>query len=114
MLCQLVGNFLLLYTVVAACMAYGWDDLIPWALLGPLYWVLMSVSAWRALLSLVVNPHHWSKTDHGASLTPQQRPGGAARRSAPFGGGMAQNRCRRARLAELRMWSGGRGEDAGL
>jgi cellulose synthase/poly-beta-1,6-N-acetylglucosamine synthase-like glycosyltransferase len=30
----------------------------------PLYWMGMSVAAWRALFQLWKNPHHWEKTPH--------------------------------------------------
>jgi cellulose synthase/poly-beta-1,6-N-acetylglucosamine synthase-like glycosyltransferase len=32
----------------------------------PLYWLLASVAAWRAIVDLVVDPHHWAKTPHVA------------------------------------------------
>ncbi len=41
--------------------------LLPFALLSPLYWLLHSVAAWRALHQLVRNPFHWEKTPHGLS-----------------------------------------------
>ena len=34
----------------------------------PIYWLLMSVGAWRGLISLVHNPFYWAKTEHGVSL----------------------------------------------
>ncbi len=37
-----------------------------WALLlMPLYWLLLSISAWRALDQLVRDPYRWEKTEHG-------------------------------------------------
>ncbi|MEM7070024.1 MAG: glycosyltransferase family 2 protein [Pseudomonadota bacterium] len=33
----------------------------------PAYWMLISISGWRALLHLVVKPHNWEKTPHGLS-----------------------------------------------
>jgi len=30
----------------------------------PVYWLLMSLASYRALLQLVVRPHHWEKTPH--------------------------------------------------
>lgn len=41
----------------------GW-----WLWLMPLYWLCLSVAAWRALLQLVVKPHHWEKTEHGIAV----------------------------------------------
>lgn len=42
-------------------------------LLLPLYWLLVSVAAYRALVELATAPHHWQKTPHRA------RPAGVAR-----------------------------------
>jgi TRAP-type C4-dicarboxylate transport system permease small subunit len=33
-------------------------------LLTPVYWLLMSLAAWRALWKLYREPHHWEKTHH--------------------------------------------------
>jgi cellulose synthase/poly-beta-1,6-N-acetylglucosamine synthase-like glycosyltransferase len=37
-----------------------------WVLaLTPLYWVLLSLAAWRALIQLMRDPYRWEKTEHG-------------------------------------------------
>jgi cellulose synthase/poly-beta-1,6-N-acetylglucosamine synthase-like glycosyltransferase len=37
-----------------------------WALmLVPVYWILLSIAAWRALFQLVRDPYRWEKTEHG-------------------------------------------------
>jgi cellulose synthase/poly-beta-1,6-N-acetylglucosamine synthase-like glycosyltransferase len=41
---------------------------VPWLLLMPLYWVCLSLAAWRALGELVWRPHHWQKTEHGVAV----------------------------------------------
>ena len=33
----------------------------------PLYWLVMTPAAWRALYQLLFDPHHWEKTEHGLS-----------------------------------------------
>ena len=33
----------------------------------PLYWMLISVAAWKGFLQLITKPHHWEKTKHFAS-----------------------------------------------
>jgi hypothetical protein len=33
----------------------------------PVYWLMMSVAAWRALWQLYRDPHHWEKTPHHRS-----------------------------------------------
>jgi hypothetical protein len=43
---------------------------VAWALLlMPLYWVLLSIAAWRALFQLLRAPTYWEKTDHGLART---------------------------------------------
>ena len=37
----------------------------PVLLLAPIYWVCLSIAAWRALWQLIVEPHRWEKTEHG-------------------------------------------------
>jgi glycosyltransferase XagB len=31
----------------------------------PIYWVLLSLAAWRGLIKFVTDPHQWEKTEHG-------------------------------------------------
>lgn len=33
----------------------------------PVYWLLLSVAAWRAVIELIRRPHHWQKTEHGVA-----------------------------------------------
>jgi glycosyltransferase XagB len=41
-----------------------------WVLvLTPLYWLLLSLAAWRALFQLLYDPQRWEKTDHGLART---------------------------------------------
>jgi hypothetical protein len=41
-----------------------------WVLiLTPLYWLLLSLAAWRALLQLWRDPQRWEKTEHGLAKT---------------------------------------------
>ena len=67
-ICLLVGNFLLIYLTLMAAVARGHDDLAPHALLIPVYWLLISIATYVALIELVVRPHHWHKTEHGLHL----------------------------------------------
>lgn len=34
----------------------------------PIYWLLLSIAGWRALVHLFVAPHHWEKTPHGLAI----------------------------------------------
>jgi glycosyltransferase XagB len=64
----LLGNFLLVFLSVCAAVARGHDDLAPHALLTPIYWSLMSIATYVALVELFVRPSHWHKTEHGLHL----------------------------------------------
>jgi cellulose synthase/poly-beta-1,6-N-acetylglucosamine synthase-like glycosyltransferase len=35
----------------------------------PIYWLLLSLAAWRALFQFVIAPYHWEKTEHGLART---------------------------------------------
>ena len=49
-----------------------WHDLVPYAVLSPLYWILQSVAAYRALWQLIRRPSYWEKTKHGRGLSPEE------------------------------------------
>ncbi len=52
-----------------------------WVLLFmPIYWLMLSFAAWRALIQLVRDPYHWEKTEHGLAKTSRR----AAIRIAEF------------------------------
>ncbi|MET0605948.1 MAG: glycosyltransferase [Beijerinckiaceae bacterium] len=51
----------------AAAQRFGSTRLAPWIVALPLYYLLVSVAAWRALFDLALRPHHWDKTEHGLS-----------------------------------------------
>ncbi len=58
----------------------GWLGLVrrdmpttPWPLLlTPLYWMLLSIAAWRAFFELFRAPYRWEKTEHGLAKTSQR------------------------------------------
>jgi hypothetical protein len=61
----IVGNGIMIaLNLIAAVRDQGWRS-APYALLNPLYWVLHSVAAWRALVQLIRNPFYREKTPHG-------------------------------------------------
>ncbi len=60
----LAGNFL--FTFMSMLEAIEVDDsLFIAALLTPVYWVMMSVAAFKALLQVFFAPTYWEKTRHG-------------------------------------------------
>ena len=65
----LAGNFL--FTFICLLEAVEVDDsLFVAALLTPLYWVMMSLAAYKALLQVFFAPAYWEKTRHGLTRAP--------------------------------------------
>jgi len=56
---------------VVSLRARGVADLLPQILLIPVYWLCISVAAYRALYQLIANPFYWEKTQHGISRVPR-------------------------------------------
>jgi len=66
--CLIFGNFFYVYVHIIGCLRRKEYALIKWVLLIPLYWVMMSASAYIAFYQLIVKPHYWEKTQHGTHL----------------------------------------------
>ncbi len=62
------GNFLYVYYYMIGCAKREQWDLIKYVFLVPVYWLMMSVAAWKALWQLIFKPHYWEKTVHGFHL----------------------------------------------
>ncbi len=60
-----VGNGLFVAVNVLGCMRRCAWRLVPCALLSPLYWVMMSIGAWKGFLQIFRDPFYWEKTVHG-------------------------------------------------
>jgi len=60
-----VGNFAYTYMNVAGSLRREFYDMVKYALLSPLYWVLMSIGAWKGFIQLIHKPFYWEKTVHG-------------------------------------------------
>lgn len=63
--CLLAGNGFLMFFHMLAAWARGRDTLVFWALSLPLYYLLMSVAAYKAVWQIIFRPHYWEKTQHG-------------------------------------------------
>jgi cellulose synthase/poly-beta-1,6-N-acetylglucosamine synthase-like glycosyltransferase len=61
----IIGNSAMVYLSMMGPYKRGTFDLILWALLNPVYWVLHSAASYKALWQLIFNPHYWEKTEHG-------------------------------------------------
>jgi cellulose synthase/poly-beta-1,6-N-acetylglucosamine synthase-like glycosyltransferase len=68
------GNFLLVYVTVMSCRVAKRGELLVAALLVPIYWVMMSMAAVKALSQLVGAPTFWEKTVHGLHHEPKDIP----------------------------------------
>ncbi|MDR2849683.1 MAG: glycosyltransferase [Verrucomicrobiota bacterium] len=63
--CLFLGNFVFIYINLLGCCKRKNDDLMWWALLTPVYWLMMSYSGWRAFIQFFRDPFVWEKTQHG-------------------------------------------------
>jgi hypothetical protein len=61
----LIGNGVMVYLSMMGGFKRGRYKLVLWAMLNPLYWVLHSIAAYKALWQLILKPHYWEKTEHG-------------------------------------------------
>lgn len=59
------GNFLLVYATMLTAVERSGSRLMKAAVLTPVYYVLMSLAAYKALIQLVSAPSYWEKTVHG-------------------------------------------------
>lgn len=65
MFCLAFGNATFLYGTIVSAHLTGRASLVHAALLSPLYWVMMSIAAIKALVQLISVPSFWEKTTHG-------------------------------------------------
>jgi glycosyltransferase XagB len=68
--CLIFGNLAYVYTNMVAARQHGRPDLVLASMLSPLYWVMMSIAAIKALVQLVTAPSFWEKTVHGLDRPP--------------------------------------------
>jgi len=70
----LAGNAAFILSAMLGCLRRRYYHLIPLCLLMPVYWVLMSVGAWKGALQLITNPSFWEKTPHEGTATGKVAP----------------------------------------
>lgn len=63
--CLVFGNFAFIYTNMVAARQHGRPDLVLAAAISPIYWVMMSIAAVKAMVQLITAPSFWEKTTHG-------------------------------------------------
>ncbi|MEO1041275.1 MAG: glycosyltransferase [Pseudomonadota bacterium] len=59
-----IGNIGTAWLFIMAPTVREWFTLAPSGLLLPVYWVLQSIAAYKALYEFCVRPFYWDKTDH--------------------------------------------------
>ena len=64
-LALVLGNGMFVIIHVLACVRARMPGLIPFAIMAPIYWVLISIGAWKGVLQLIRKPFYWEKTQHG-------------------------------------------------
>jgi hypothetical protein len=67
------GNIALITLAAMAPLSRRLPHLSPWALLIPVYWLLMAWAAILAVWQLATRPHYWEKTEHGLSAGAETR-----------------------------------------
>lgn len=68
----LLGNSFYVYIMMLGVTKREKFGLIPFALVVPLYWILMSIAGYKGLYQLFINPFYWEKTQHGLSKVTKQ------------------------------------------
>jgi len=61
----LLANAVFILTALAACLRRRLARLWLYALAMPIYWIFISVAAWKGALQLITRPFYWEKTRHG-------------------------------------------------
>jgi cellulose synthase/poly-beta-1,6-N-acetylglucosamine synthase-like glycosyltransferase len=72
--CFSFGNFAIAYLTLINCRLMKQVQLVWAALTVPVYWVMMSIAASKALIQLMLAPNFWEKTAHGLDQLDRLRP----------------------------------------
>jgi cellulose synthase/poly-beta-1,6-N-acetylglucosamine synthase-like glycosyltransferase len=76
--CFVLGNFVCIYMGMMSARETGNSDLMLSAILLPLYWLMLSLAAVKAIVQLVAAPSFWEKTEHGMAKAPAPEPAPSA------------------------------------
>ncbi len=68
----LSANLLFVGSHILACLKRKYYSLLPYALLMPFYWVMISLGAWKGFLQFFTKPFYWEKTVHGLDSNKQE------------------------------------------
>lgn len=64
-----IGGFVFTYLNLVGAYKRGRFAVVKYALLTPVYWIILAVATVRAMAQIIRFPHHWEKTEHGNHLT---------------------------------------------
>jgi len=67
------GNMFFVVLAVIAPLKRGWRHLSIFGFTAPVYWLLTSLAAYKALWQIIFRPHFWEKTDHLISTVAIQK-----------------------------------------
>lgn len=68
----IMGNFIFIYINLIGLARREIWSLVLFAVLSPIYWLYMSIAAWKGLFQLITKPSYWEKTIHGLSSVPHE------------------------------------------
>ncbi len=68
----ILGNLTYILLSVLATYKERQYDLLLFAFFSPIYWILMSIGAWKGAIQIVRNPYFWDKTAHGTDVAIQK------------------------------------------
>jgi glycosyltransferase XagB len=66
-----LGNAAFTLGTVSGCYQRHHYEDVKWALLSPVYWLMMSIAAWKGVAQLLYKPYYWEKTKHGFCTLPE-------------------------------------------
>ncbi len=69
-----IANGVFVLLGLLSCQKRGLWDLLPFALIVPIYWVFISMAAWKGFYQLFTNPWYWEKTVHGLDTSAKPPP----------------------------------------
>jgi len=75
----IIGNSVMVYLSMMGPYKRETFDLILWALLNPIYWILHSIASYKGLWQLITKPHYWEKTEHGLTAQTSTHEGAVVR-----------------------------------
>lgn len=80
-----VGNFFYMYAYLIGLAKRKEFGVMKYVFFVPVYWLAMSVAAWKAFYELLIKPHYWQKTNHGLHLQTVDQSLSASHESVPLG-----------------------------